>query len=80
MRILMIVDRYHPEVRSAAHLFQDLAEGLHRAGHQVTVLTKMPDAHVPPKARENNPFLSPRERVNGVEVVRIKASTSRRSI
>jgi colanic acid biosynthesis glycosyl transferase WcaI len=72
MRILMIVDRYHPEVRSAAHLFQDLAEGLHRAGHQVTVLTKMPDAHVPPQVRENNPSLPLRERVNGVEVVRIR--------
>ncbi len=71
MRILMIVDRYHPEVRSAAHLFQDLAEGLHRWGHQVTVLTKMPDAHVPPQVHEDNISLPTRERVNGVEVMRI---------
>ncbi len=70
MRILMIVDRYHPEVRSAAHLFQDLAEGLHRAGHQVTVLTKMPRANLPPTT--GGAALPARESVGGVEVVRIR--------
>jgi colanic acid biosynthesis glycosyl transferase WcaI len=42
MRILVITDSYPPEVRSAAQLMAELSEGLHEAGHEVTVATTYP--------------------------------------
>lgn len=42
MRILMLTDRFPPEVRSAAHLFHDLARELQRRGHEVAVISKAP--------------------------------------
>jgi glycosyltransferase involved in cell wall biosynthesis len=47
MKVLMISDRYPPEARSVAHLFQDLAEGLAKQGHHVMVLTKRPVEYLP---------------------------------
>ncbi len=42
MRILMMTDRFPPEVRSAAHLFHDLAREFQRRQHEVAVITKAP--------------------------------------
>jgi colanic acid biosynthesis glycosyl transferase WcaI len=69
MTILIVVDRYVPEARSAAHLFHDLATGLAARGHRVRVVAKyptenIPSAPVPPPAREV---------VDGVEVVRLSS-------
>lgn len=41
-RILMLTDRFPPEVRSSAHLFHDLARELKRRGHEVAVITRTP--------------------------------------
>jgi putative colanic acid biosynthesis glycosyltransferase WcaI len=46
MRILIFTDRFPPEVRSAAHLFHDLARELKRRGHDVVVITKAPRRYV----------------------------------
>ncbi|GAB6182717.1 glycosyltransferase family 4 protein [Thermodesulfovibrio hydrogeniphilus] len=42
MNILLITDSYPPEIRSASHLMQELAEGLAERGHSVTVATCYP--------------------------------------
>jgi len=47
MNVLLVVDRYIPEARSAAHLFEDLAKGLAARGHRVEVLTKYPTENLP---------------------------------
>ncbi len=38
----MITDRFVPEPRASAYLFQELGESLVARGHEVTVLTRMP--------------------------------------
>lgn len=42
MDILLVTDSYPPEIRSASHLMQELAEGLRDRGHKITVLTSYP--------------------------------------
>ena len=42
MHILLITDSYPPEIRSASHLMQEMAEGLRDRGHRVTVITSYP--------------------------------------
>jgi glycosyltransferase involved in cell wall biosynthesis len=42
----MLSDRFPPEVRSAAHLFHELAAELVRRGHDVAVITKAPRGYV----------------------------------
>ncbi len=42
-----MVDRYAPEARSAAHLFEDLAKALAGRGHDVAVVTKKPTENLP---------------------------------
>ncbi|MSP50815.1 MAG: glycosyltransferase WbuB [Alphaproteobacteria bacterium] len=38
MRVLLLVDSYYPEIRSAPKLIRELAEAIHASGHQVTIL------------------------------------------
>ncbi len=45
MKILMLTDRFPPEVRSSAHLFHDLACMLQARGHEVRVITKVPSKY-----------------------------------
>ena len=42
MNILLITDAYPPEIRSASHLMQELAEELRDRNHSVTVATCYP--------------------------------------
>ncbi len=72
MRVLMISDRYPPEERSAAQLFQDLAKRLATAGHEVTVLTRMPTGYMPGNAREKSFDLPKLSCTAGVQVIRIR--------
>jgi len=73
MRILMIVERFHPEARSAAHLFGELATGLVASGHQVSVLTRMPSEYVAPRRRGDREAGIPRrELLQRVEVIRVR--------
>jgi colanic acid biosynthesis glycosyl transferase WcaI len=69
MRILIITDSYPPEVRSAAQLMADLAEGLRERGCEVTVATTVPAYNL---ASGMNVDAVPRdEEINGVRVIRI---------
>jgi len=67
MKILLITDSYPPEVRSAAQLMADLAEGLAERGHAVTVVTTLPAYNLPPEA---DAVPNDEER-DGVRVVRV---------
>lgn len=68
MRILIITDSYPPEVRSASHLMQDLAQTLAKKGVEVWVLTSYPRYNLAAPIG-NIPLLSVE---NGVCVVRVK--------
>ncbi len=48
MKILMLTDRYPPELRSSAALFHDLARALQARSHEVRVITKVPSKYTPP--------------------------------
>ncbi|MHB2025422.1 MAG: glycosyltransferase family 4 protein [Elusimicrobiota bacterium] len=71
MRLLLITERYAPEARSNAHIFQDLAEGLARRGHDVTVLAKMPSDYLPNVGCEKQNPPPSRNIENGVRVLRV---------
>lgn len=43
MNVLLITDSYPPEIRSASHLMQELAEGLNERGFNVFVATTYPE-------------------------------------
>src|SRR2546430_13249023 len=77
MRILMLTDRFPPEARANAHLFHELAIGLVERGHQVGVVTRMPGDYVPsdPRALQT---VKARERMDGMEVIRVRALTTLR--
>ncbi len=69
MRILIVTDSYPPEVRSAAQLMADLAEGLKAKGNEVTVATTVPGYNLVPGTDTEK---IPREGVlNGVHIFRI---------
>lgn len=68
MRILIVVDRYAPEARSAAHLYEDLAKGLVRRGHEVAVVAKKPTENLP-----NGSEIPGEEMKDGVRVVRMRS-------
>lgn len=42
MNIVLITDSYPPEIRSASHLMQEMAEELRNRGHKITVVTSYP--------------------------------------
>ncbi|MEK7629847.1 MAG: glycosyltransferase family 4 protein [Patescibacteria group bacterium] len=69
MRILIVTDSYPPEVRSAAQLMSELAEGLCECGNEITVATTMPGYNL---ASGTKIDAIPREEtINGVRVIRI---------
>jgi len=70
MRILMFTDRFPPEVRSAAHLFHDLAREFQRRGHEVAVITKAPRRYV--ANGETGRAVAGWEDVDGVRTLRVK--------
>lgn len=69
MRILIISDSYPPEVRSAAQLMRDLAEGFCEKGHEVYVATTYPQYNLADKSQAEAPEL---RKENGVKILRIK--------
>lgn len=64
MKILILTDRYLPEVRSSAHLLHSLARELQRRGHEVRVITKVPSKYT---AHERG--LNPQESAGGWDEV-----------
>ncbi len=70
MRVLMLTDRFPPELRSAAHLFHDLAREFQRRGHEVAVITKAPTRYV--KDGENRNVHPGWEEVRGIRTLRVR--------
>lgn len=68
--ILIVADVYPPEVSSAAHLMQELAEGLKKRGHNIWVATSYPK-HYLPKEFQKKVFEEFCEE-NNVKIIRIK--------
>lgn len=79
MRILMLTDRFPPEVRASAHLFHELAVGLVERGHEVGVVTRMPADYIP-FGQSGLPTSRPRarDRMDGVEVIRVQGLSALR--
>ena len=69
MKILIVTDSYPPEVRSAAQLMADLAEGLRARNHAVTVATTVPGYNLSPGTDAKTILHD--ETVNGIRIVRI---------
>ena len=67
--ILIITDSYPPEIRSAAQLMKDLADGLHRKGHNVWVATSYPKYNLVNSGSSVWPRIKDE---NGIKVLRIK--------
>lgn len=63
MRILIALTYYRPHVSGVTVYAERLARGLARRGHEVTVLTS-----------RFAPHLAPRERIDGINVVRVPVS------
>ena len=76
MKILIVVDIYPPEISSAGHLMQELAEGLKRRGHQITVAASYPKHYLNSEAENNKPETFSVE--DGIEVIRVKTLPRRK--
>jgi len=74
--ILIIADVYPPEVSSASHLMNELAEGLKKRGHKVFVATAYPRHYLPLRqaglAEGQKKDFSLIAEENGVKVLRVK--------
>ena len=70
MKILIVSDVYPPEISSASHLMQELAEGLAQRGHKINVVTSHPRYYLEEnKKRENLKTFSIE---NNVNIIRVK--------
>jgi len=68
--ILIVADIYPPEVSSASHLMQELAEGLKKRGHNVWVATSYPKHYLPKEFQEK--VFDEFQEENGVKIIRVK--------
>jgi len=76
---MMLTDRYWPEVRSSAHLLYELSREMVQRGHDVTVVTRVPDDYLSDGSATAPAGWSS---VNGVSVLRLatRLTTSKRPI
>src|SRR4030067_1053229 len=70
MNILLVTDSYPPEIRSASHLMQELAEELHERGYCVSVLTTYPEYNLHHSSA--NRTFEEHSVEKGIEVIRAK--------
>ncbi len=70
MNILLITDSYPPEIRSASHLMQELAEELVKRGHEITVVTSYPQYNLTQDSRDK--VFEEFTVENNVNLIRIK--------
>lgn len=68
--ILIIADVYPPEISSAAHLMQELAEGMRDRGYNVTVVTAYPRHYLNEVGKRKTFSVLTDE--NGIKVIRVK--------
>lgn len=71
MRILLLTISYPPTLSSAARLFSELAVGLQAEGHQITVITSVPERYLSRKTTGENAPCSGEEVVQGIRVFRL---------
>lgn len=72
MRILMLAHNYLPMMNSAARLSSELAADLRSLGHDVTVLTEVPNRYLANESGSGQPVISQREQMQGVTVIRVR--------
>lgn len=70
MNVLLVTSSYPPEVRSSAHLMQEMAESLRNRGHRVTVATAYPCHNIADGGK--NRHFNKISNENDIEVLRIK--------
>ena len=70
MKILLITDSYPPEIRSASHLMQELAEGLRDRGHKIAVCTSYPQYNLSEEYK--NIEFPEYTKENDIEIIRVK--------
>lgn len=70
MKIVLITDSYPPEIRSASHLMQELAEKLRDNGHEICVVTSQPQYNLSEDLDEA--YSKEYSLENGVAVIRVK--------
>lgn len=70
MKVLIVADVYPPEVSSGSHLMKELAEGLFKNGHKVTVVTVYP-RHYLTKNTKSKVFETFSDE-EGIKVIRVK--------
>ncbi len=70
INILLIADSYPPEIRSASHLMQELAEGLKDNGCTVFVATSFPQYNLTEEVKDK--IFNEVSDENGIKVIRIK--------
>ncbi|MFQ5964063.1 MAG: glycosyltransferase family 4 protein [Candidatus Scalinduaceae bacterium] len=70
MNILLVTDSFPPEIRSASHLMQELAEELRDRGHKITVVTCYPKYNL--TLEENGKSFDEFSVENEIEVLRVK--------
>jgi colanic acid biosynthesis glycosyl transferase WcaI len=80
MKVLLVTAYFPPDTGSAAHLFYELGVQLVRENHAVTVLTSFPSYHTvePIQGYRGKRFL--RERLDGLDVVRVRVPSLPRQI
>ncbi|MFH1039271.1 MAG: glycosyltransferase family 4 protein [PVC group bacterium] len=71
MNVLLITDSYPPEIRSASLMMSELARGLARNGHRVSVITSMPKYNLIEGQFPSKELFS-RSREDGIQVVRVQ--------
>ena len=79
LRVLLLCAYFPPEIGTAAHLFHELAAELASRGHQVSVITGFPRYNVPPEVAAANRGLCRRDRMDGLDVLRVWWPRFRRS-
>lgn len=70
MNILLVVVYYPPEIRSASHLIQELADELKKRTHKVTVITSYPQYNLTSEMEDK--IFDEFSDENGIDVLRIK--------
>lgn len=80
MKILIIVHSFPPEIRSASHLFFDLAESLTRKGHKVTVITRLPKYNVSELEDKYRKRILLKEKQEEIDVLRIVSPSFPRNL
>ncbi|MDH7499786.1 MAG: glycosyltransferase family 4 protein, partial [candidate division NC10 bacterium] len=76
MRILYLSQYFPPEVGATQARAYDMATGLIRAGHQVTMLTEVPNHPEGIVRKEYRGRLFCRERLDGIDVIRVWVKAS----